>query len=172
MPRRNILFLIFLFFSILAFAIQPAIRGQAPASALQENTAPARFAYGGNAAQNPAAFIGNLIFIPVRINQGKPLLFELNSSAAATSVDPGYAPTGPNSAGAADSAIRNCVLTLPGVQLPMTALAITGKDDFGLQTGLLYQGTLGADFFNRLVIVVNYLSQTVQLYDPATSTYS
>src|SRR5580704_12557871 len=127
--RRHAFLIVFIFAAFI-FALQASSPGQSPAPAVQENTAPARFAYGGNAAQNPAAFIGNLIFVPVRIDQGKPLLFELNASAAATSVDPGYAPTGPNSAGAADSAIRNCVLTLPGVQLPMTALAITGKDDF------------------------------------------
>src|ERR1700733_6690032 len=172
MRRRTVPFVLLIFIATLGSVFESALPGQSPAQTVQENSAPAQFAYGGNAAQNPAAFIGNLIFIPVRIDQAKPLLFELDSSAAATSVDPGYAPTGPNSAGAADSAIRNCVLTLPGVQLPMTALAITGKDDFGLQTGLLYQGTLGADFFNRLVIVVNYLRQTVQLYDPATFAYS
>jgi|HubBroStandDraft_6_1064221.scaffolds.fasta_scaffold01548_5 hypothetical protein len=172
MPRRNILFLIFLFFSILAFAIQPAIRGQAPASALQENTAPARFAYGGNAAQNPAAFIGNLIFLPVRLNQDKPLLFELDSTATATSIDPSYAPHAAASVGGSDAALRNCVLTLPDVALPMSVLAVAGKNDFGLQTGIRYQGTLGPDFFARLVIVVDYFRQTVQLYDPATFTYS
>src|SRR3984893_16762346 len=161
-----------IFIATLGFVFESTLPGQAPVPTSQENSAPARFAYGGNAAQNPAAFIGNLIFMPVRIDQGKPLLFELDSSAAATSVDPGYAPTVSTSAGATDSAIRNCVLTLPGVQLPMSALAFAGKSAFGSQTGLLYQGTLGADFFNRLVIVVDYLRQTVQLYDPATFTYS
>jgi hypothetical protein len=172
MRRRTVPFVLLIFIATLGFVFESSLPGQSPAPTVQENSAPAQFAFGGNAAQNPAAFIGNLIFIPVRIDQGKPLLFELNSSAAATSVDPGFAPTGPNSAGAADSAIRNCVLTLPGVQLPMSVLAVVGNDTFSSQTGLLYQGTLGADFFNRLVIVVNYLRQTVQLYDPATFTYS
>jgi membrane-associated protease RseP (regulator of RpoE activity) len=35
-----------------------------------------------------------------------------------------------------------------------------------------YQGTLGADFFSRLVVVIDYSRQTIQLYDPATYTYS
>jgi PDZ domain len=172
MRRRTVPFVLLIFIATLGFVFQTTLPGQSPAPAAQENTAPARFAYGGNVAQNPAAFIGNLIFIPVRIDQAKPLLFELDSSAAATSVDPGYAPTVSNSADAADSAIRNCLLTLPGVQLPMSALAVAGQSAFGSQTGLLYQGTLGADFFNRLVVVVDYLRQTVQLYDPATFKYS
>lgn len=54
----------------------------------------------------------------------------------------------------------------------MGRLAMAGKKDFGLQMGMPYYGTLGADFFNRLVVVVNYLRQTVQLYDPATFAYS
>jgi len=172
MRRRTAPFVLLICIAILGFVFESALPGRSPVPTSQENSAPARFAYGGNAAQNPAAFIGNLIFMPVRIDQGKPLLFELDSSAAATSVDPGYAPTASTSAGATDSAIRNCVLTLPGVQLPMSALAFAGKSAFGSQTGLSYLGTLGADFFNRLVIVVDYLRQSVQLYDPATFTYS
>jgi hypothetical protein len=172
MRRRTVPFVLLIFIATLGFVFQTTLPGQSPAPAVQDNSAPAQFAYGGNAAQNPAAFIGNLIFMPVRIDQAKPLLFELNSSAAATSVDPGYAPTVSNFTGATDSAIRNCLLTLPGVQLPMSALAVTSGDNFSSQTGLLYQGTLGADFFNRLVIVVDYLRQTVQLYDPATFKYS
>jgi hypothetical protein len=164
-------FLIFFTFAVVGFALQPSSPGQSPAPSAQENSAPARFAYGGNAAQNPAAFVGNLIFLPVRINQGKPLLFELDSSAGISSVDPSNTPNAPGSTSSATS-VPDCVLALPGVELPMRALAIAAKRDFGLQMGMPYYGTLGADFFNRLVVVINYLRQTVQLYDPATFTYS
>jgi PDZ domain len=159
--RRHAFLMLFILATFL-FALQVASPG--PSLAAQENKAPARFAYGGNAAQNPAAFIGNLIFLPVRIDQGKPLLFELDSSATTTSIDPSSAPNA--------SALANCVLALPGVELPMRVLPVVGKRDFGLQMGIPYYGTLGADFFNRLVVVVNYLRQTVQLYDPASFTYS
>ncbi len=168
---RRYAFLIAFVFASISFTLQPSSPGQSPAPATQENTPPARFAYGGNVAQNPAAFIGNLIFLPVRIDQGKPLLFELDSSAGVTSVDPTYAPNASASANSA-AAVPNCVLALPGVELPMRVLPVAGKKDFGLQMGLPYYGTLGADFFNRLVVVVNYLRQTVQLYDPATFAYS
>jgi hypothetical protein len=168
--RRRV-FLIVLVFATISSAPQPSSPSQSPAATAQENSAPARFAYGGNAAQNPAAFIGNLIFLPVRIDQGKPLLFELDSSASATSVDPTSAPNASAFASSA-AAISNCVLALPGVELPMRVLPVVGKKDFGLRMGMPYYGTLGADFFNRLVVVVNYLRQTVQLYDPATYVYS
>jgi PDZ domain-containing protein len=172
MRRRDASFVALIFMAMTGLALQPALPGQSPAGASQENTEPARFAYGGNAAQDPAAFFGNLIFLPVRIDQGKPLLFELDSTAIATSVDAASVPDASASVAASVPAIRNCVLALPGVELPTSSLFVAGKNDFGLQMGMPYHGTLGADFFNRLVIVVNYLRQTVQLYDPATFTYS
>src|ERR1700728_41260 len=168
--RRHAFLMAFVFTTI-SFGLQLSSSGQSPATTAQENTAPARFAYGGNDAQKHAAVIGNLIFLPVRIDQGKPLLFELDSSASATSVDPSYAPNASTSANSG-AFVPNCVLALPGVQLPMRALTVAGKKDFGLQMGMPYYGTLGADFFDRLVVVVNYLRQTVQLYDPATFAYS
>jgi hypothetical protein len=168
---RGHAFLIVFIIATIGLGLQPWSTGQSPAPSAQENTAPARFAYGGNVAQNPAAFAGDLIFLPVRINKGKPLLFELDSSASMSSVDPAYAPNASASANSGD-ALRNCVLSLPGVELPMSLLSVAGKKDFGLLMGMPYYGTLGADFFSRLVVVVNYLRQTVQLYDPATFAYS
>jgi hypothetical protein len=88
MSRRCTIFLIFICTLPLSFSLEPALRGQSPAPAQQENTEPARFSYSGNAAQVPATFISNLIFLPVSINRGKPSLFELDSAASATSVDP------------------------------------------------------------------------------------
>src|SRR5271156_4426897 len=46
----------------------------------QDVTSP-RFSYGGDASQIPAVFLRNLIFLPVRLNGGKPGLFELDSAA-------------------------------------------------------------------------------------------
>lgn len=54
----------------------------------------------------------------------------------------------------------------------MSNLAVAAKKDFAAQMGVPYQGTLGADFFARFVVVVDYSRQTIQLYDPATYTYS
>ena len=68
MSPRYTIFLAFICALALGFSLEPALRGQAPAAAAQGNTAPARFAYSGNAAQAPATFIANLLFLPVRIN--------------------------------------------------------------------------------------------------------
>jgi PDZ domain len=171
MSLRHTIFLIFLCILALSFSLGPALRGQSPA-APQENTAPARFAYSGSAAEAPATFIANLIFLPVRIDQGKPSLFEMDSTAPATSVDPSLVTDSGLPIGASSTSVQNCVVNLPDVELPMSSLAIAARKDFGAQMGVPYDGTLGADFFARLVVVVDYSRQTIQLYDPATYTYS
>jgi hypothetical protein len=172
MSRRYTILLTFICILALGFSVEPALRGQSPAAPAQENTAPARFDYSGNAAQAPATFIANLIFLPVRIDLGKPSLFELDSTAAATSVDPSRLTDPALPIGASKPNIQNCILNLPGVELPMSSLTIAPRNDFAAQMGVPYQGTLGADFFARLVVVVDYSRQTIQLYDPATFTYS
>jgi PDZ domain len=171
MNRPYTIFLALISAWALGVSLEPTLRGQGPAAPPQENTAPARFAYSGSAAQAPATFIANLLFLPVRINLSKPSLFELDSTATATSVDPSRVTDLVIPIDASQKNIQNCVLNLPDVELPMSNLAITAKNGFGSQMGMPYQGTLGADFFARLVVVVDYSRQTIQLYDPATYTY-
>src|SRR6202046_2944954 len=171
MKRRYTIFLVFISAWVLGVSLETGLRGQAPATSPQENTAPAQLAYSGSAAQAPATFISNHLFLPVRINLSKPSLFELDSTATATSVDPSRLTDLAIPIDASNTNIQNCVLNLPGVELPMSNLAIVAKNDFGAQMGMPYQGTLGADFFARLVVVVDYSRQTIQLYDPATYAY-
>jgi hypothetical protein len=172
MSRQYAILSTFICTFALTFSLEPALRGQSPEAAAQENTAPARFAYSGSAAQAPATFVANLLFLPVRIDLGKPSLFELDSTAAATSVDPSRVTDAAPPIDASKTNIQNCILNLPGVELPMSSLAVAARKDFGTQMGMPYQGTLGTDFFARFVVVVDYSRQTIQLYDPATYTYS
>jgi hypothetical protein len=132
---------------------------QAAAPAKQDPTA-ARFAYGGNTAQIPGVFVHNLVFLPVRVSGAKPALFELDSTAEKSSLDTSQA-TG-----------AFAVLTLPGFEIPFGTLPVISRPDFAAQVGQPYQGTLGKDFFDRVVVVIDYSRQTVQLCDPAAYTYS
>ena len=125
--------------------------------ALQNQSVPA-----GNAAEIPAEFIGNLIFLPVRVDQKKPSLFVLDSTAAASSISPARAAE----LGITD--FRSAVLTLPGVQISMPQLASTARDGFDLRVGRAYEGTLGGDFFALAVVEIDYERQTVRLYDGAS----
>jgi hypothetical protein len=137
------------------------------ARALAQEPGPAaHFAFGGNAAEIPAEFAENLIFLPVDINQSQPSLFELDSTAAASSISP---------IRATELALANLhdpVLSLPGIDMPFRNLATIEKPNFSAQIGRPYLGTLGADFLTRVVVEIDYARQTVRLYDPGAYKYS
>jgi hypothetical protein len=174
MSRRRAQFLVACCILLCGWAARPALPAQqsttpAPpattAPAPQDVTSP-RFSYGGNASQIPAVFLRDLIFVPVRLNGGKPVLFELDSAAEKCAVDRKVA------GDTASNALRYAVLALPGVQLPFVTLPVITREDFAQQVGQAYQGTLGRDFFDRVVVEIDYHRQTVQLYDPGVFTYS
>ncbi len=121
-------------FFVLLFAAAGArspVGAQGSSAAAQQASPPARFAFGGNAAQIPADFVRSLIFVPVRVNGSKTFLFELDSSAATSSIDPKRAAelgiilqTASNASDASgvSGAVHNAVLELPGLQIPMNSL--------------------------------------------------
>jgi membrane-associated protease RseP (regulator of RpoE activity) len=168
-------FLALLFASI---GMRAPLGAQASSAALQQASPPARFAFGGNVAQIPADFVRNLILVPVRVNGSKTFLFELDSAAATSSIDPeratqlGISLQTARSRSDSHGAVQNAVLELPGLQIPMTSLAAVSRQKFAEQTGQASLGILGKDFFDRVVIEVDYVRQTVQLYDPSVFTYS
>lgn len=168
-------FLALLFASI---GMPPPRGAQASSAAGQQASPPARFAFGGNAAQIPADFVRNLIFVPVRVNGSKTFLFELDSAAATSSIDPeratqlGISLQTARSTSDSHGAVQNAVLELPGLQIPMPLLPAVSRQRFAEQTGQPSLGILGKDFFDRVVIEVDYVRQTVQLYDPSVFTYS
>ena len=172
MNRRRAKFLVACCILLCAWAARPVLSKQqsaAPAKPVapgpQDVTSP-RFSFGGDAAQIPAVFLRNLIFLPVRLNGGKPGLFELDSAAEKCAVDRKMA------GDPAGNEMHYAVLALAGVQLPFVTLPVISRDDFAQQVGQPFQGTLGRDFFDRVVVQVDYHRQTVQLYDPSAFTYT
>ncbi len=169
--KRNAAFAIAGIVGIIAgLAALPSLRAQngpAPASAPAPPAPSAiiRFAYGGNAAQLPTQFIGHLILLPVRVNQGQPSLFQLDSTAAFSSVDPQRA---------ADLGVSNLhapVLNLADVDISLPELGAAPNSDFGARVGRAYEGTIGNDVFSGAVIELDYGRKTVRLYDPAAFQY-
>src|ERR1700752_1559235 len=146
----------------LVFHQNPSANSQ---TTVQQTAAPARFAFGGNAAEVPAEFVGNLIFVPVDINKSQPSLFVLDSTAAMSSVSPTRA------VDLGLSNLRNPILHFPGVDIPFVNLPTMDKPDFSQQVGRLYQGTLGVDFFSRVIVELDYARQTLRLYDPNAYKY-
>lgn len=145
-------------------------------SAAQQASGAPRFTSGGYTAELPSQFVGNLIFLPVRVNGGQPSLFELNSTAAATSMDPERAVelglTGGSSGGSSGDIVRDPVLKLPGLEISFPLLPVFARKDFAARVGQRYQGTLGGDFLNQVVMEADYTRQTVIVYDPGVYKYS
>jgi PDZ domain len=148
-------------------AAYSALRAQTSAAPSTQQPIPAiRFALRGNAAQVPAAFIGNLVFLPVRVNQGQPSLFQLDSAAVGSSIDPSRA----TELGVADA--QSPTLNLSDLDILMPKLAEVANANFSADVGRPYEGTLGDDFLSALVVEVDYGRQTVRLYDPGPYRYS
>jgi PDZ domain-containing protein len=145
-------------------------------SAAQQTSGAPRFTSGGYTAELPSQFVGNLIFLPVRVNGGQPSLFELNSTAAATSIDPERAVelglTGGSSGGSSTDIVRDPVLKLPGLEISFPLLPLFARKDFPARVGQRYQGTIGGDFLSQVVMEADYTRQTVIVYDPGVYKYS
>jgi hypothetical protein len=172
MLRRRSLYLFPVVVLLIGIAARPAPQPPSAASAPQQNPGAARFTSGGYAAEVPAQFVGNLFFLPVRINGGQPSLFELDSLAATSSVDPERAAELGLSGGSSTDAILGPLLQLPGLEIPFASLPKSPRKDFAARVGQRYQGTLGADFLNQVIMETDYTRHTVLLYDPGVYKYS
>jgi len=137
-----------------------------PVPHAQQVPPPLRFAFGGNAAEIPAEFLENVVFLPVRVNNSQPSLFVLDSTATASSIDPARA----GELSLAD--LRDPALQLPGVQFSLATLLTSPRENFAAQTGRPYQGTVGTDFLGSVVLEIDYGRQTVRAYDPRFFQYS
>jgi hypothetical protein len=154
-------------------ASRPASRAQTSSAPSQQPAAPAqpqasavRFAFAGDTAQVPAEFIGNLVFVPVHVNQGQPSLFEVDSTAATSSVDPQRAVE------LGISNAQSAVLSLSGVDIWLASFGESANPDFGARVGRPYEGTIGDDVFGDVVVELDYGRHTVRFYDPATFQYT
>jgi PDZ domain len=145
---------------------RPAALAQSGAAPAQQPSAVAHFANGGNAAEIAADFLDHLVFIPVRVNQGEPSLFELDSTARVSSIDPG------RGAELGLGILTSPTLNLSGVNIALPGLPEEAHPNFAERFGRPYQGTLGNDFLASVVAEVDYARETLQLYDPAVYKYS
>jgi PDZ domain len=143
-----------------------APRAQSTAAPAQQQASSVRFANGGSAAQIPAQFIGSRIFLPVHVNRRGPCLFELDSTAAVSSIDSGRA------AELSIADLRAPVVSLAGVDVSLAALAPVTDNDFAARVGRAYEGTLGNDFFASVVAELDYDRRAVRLFDSASYQYS
>ena len=166
--NRRVVLLVSLFALPFLFTLAASpLSAQNPPAQNPQPAPQAQFSY---AAQIPASFVHNLIFIPVRINGGIPSLFELDSSAEKTSIEPARAKELGLAITPAQT-VNQVELTMPGLRLGIGAIPVIERKNFAETTGMAAHGVLGRDFFDHAVIVVDYLRQTVQALDPATYKY-
>ncbi len=172
MERRKTILLAAVAALSVSFAARPAPWPQTQAATPQAPTSsnsaadPVRFAYGGNVAEIPAEFIGGLVLLPLHVNRGQPCLFVLDSTAAATSIDPDRATELGIPAG------QSVELEFAGVNLTLPELPRVPKPNFSARFGREYEGTLGHDFFESFVVAIDYDRKTVRLFDPGAYQYS
>jgi hypothetical protein len=131
-------------------------------ASLAARQASVQFRGGGNAAEIPARFVDALVFLPAAVNQSQPSLFQLDSTAPASTIDPN------RRAELGVATLEMPVLNLSGVDVTVASLKDLAKQDFDAQVGREYEGTLGNDFLAGVVMEINYMRQTVRLYDPAS----
>jgi PDZ domain len=146
--------------------VHPPSRAQASGTQAPASPGASQFNFAGNAAEIPADFTGNVAFIPVSVNQSRPSYFVLDSTAAISSIDPHRA------AELGLTTTESAILNLNGVDIPLATLPQQASPNFGLQIGRVYEGTLGNDFFQRVVVEIDYGRLTVRLYDPSVYKYS
>jgi len=126
----------------------------------------AKFHLGGNAAQIPARFVDNLVFVPAGVNRSQPSLFQLDTAAGASAIDPERA----MELGLSD--LQMPTLNLSGLDVLFGPLAEKSDKDFDADVGRAYEGTLGNDFLAGMVVEINYARQTMKMFDPASFQYS
>jgi len=165
--RSAIFFVIILVLSI-GLTARPEPRAQTNSAPAPQAvpSASAQFAFGGNAAEIPAEFIDDLVFLPLRVNESQPCLFLFDPTAESSSIDPNRA---------AELGIRSgqsAALELAGVTFLLPSLPQVPKPNFAARVGRAYEGTLGKDFAGSVVVEIDYARKTVRLYDPAVYQYS
>lgn len=166
MERRAARFSVALLVLLASLAAWQAAAVRASDAPVQQPPALAQFHFGGNAAEIPARFVDYLVFLPAGVNQSQPSLFQLDTTAAASTID---------SVRAAElgiTASQSPVLNMSGVDVSLASLTEASKKEFGTQVGRAFEGALGTDFLGGTVVEINYARQTVRLYDPATYKYS
>lgn len=166
MERRGVKLLAAILVLLVSVTAQEVSAIRASVARGQDPAASAQFHFGGNVAEIPARFVDYLVFLPAGVNQSQPSLFQLDTSAVASTID---------SVRAAElgiAASQSPVLNMSGVDFSLASLTESSKKDFGTQVGRAYEGTLGKDFLDDTVVEINYARQTVRLYDPATYKYS
>ena len=164
----------------LLFELVLAANGQvgAPASSAKAPQATEQSSH-----QIPFQLFGNLVYVPVRVNNSAPLWFILDSGVDSYVIDDRRARAlglklegEDNASGVGENVVkisfaRNVSFSLGDVEFPKRNLIAYPFANLERRAGHAIDGVLGAGVFKRFVVEINYATQTVTLHDPKTYDY-
>jgi hypothetical protein len=141
------------------------------------------------AGQEPSAtqkfeLSDNLIFVQVRANDSQPLNFIVDTGASmsflsqrqarALGLVVSHQQEGNFGTGEGQSKIgfaRDVRLQVGGVSLPLKSVVVLPADDLEPIFGRGLDGIVGAEFFNRYVVEVDYDTRVLRCYEPGSYLY-
>ena len=161
-----------LFFQLLASVVlllQIPLYGDAKRLDAPAASADLQFASSHSARDIPFEFVGNHIYLQARVNDSDLLWFLLDTGAAASYLDVQRA----KSLGLMGqvNSVKSVSISFPGVRLLNQNFSVQSLG-FSAYDGHTIDGMLGYDFINRLVIEMDYVSRTMNLYEPQNYKYS
>jgi hypothetical protein len=148
-----------------AFLCAMAVAALARGTRRQQPASPGpalHFAHGGNAAEVPMELASNAVFVPVRVAQGLPSSWLLDTGSPRTFAAPAVYP-GPSGDGQSLP-----VLSLPGLDFLRAGVAVQSFSSLGAWYGHRVSGVIGDDLLSRLVAQLNYSRRSIELYDPGS----
>lgn len=156
-----------------ALGSAPGAQGAAPPP---QSGAEVQFAQGGNVAQIPVEFTGNLVFVPAGVNEAQPSWFLLDTARASSVFDDIRAASQNLLPASSDNArvtsLANAVLDFPSLKVTVPSLGLVSLENISSRVGRAVQGVLGADVLSHFVVVLDYERATLQLYDPKAYHYT
>jgi PDZ domain len=128
-----------------------------------------RFAFKGNVAEVPAESLCERLFVPVRVNQTRPALFEINTA------NPNSILYSASSGEDQPQAVGNstvALLDIPGLEMRVTDLATGDTSNISKLVGAAVHGVLGADLLSRFILDIQYDRSSVIFHDANAFNYN
>jgi len=141
-----------------------------------------RFSSGNSALRIPFELFGSLILLQVRVKGSGPLRFILDTGADTSVIDAQRAKTlrlKPQGKIVATGAAGSAEATFTkGVSISLSGVELTGQTIYVLPLEFLsglgrkIDGVLGNDVLKKFVVEIDYLTGTINLYEPQSYRYS
>jgi membrane-associated protease RseP (regulator of RpoE activity) len=164
---KNILRLFFQLFALVLLLFQTPLCGSAQETKTPAVSTDLQFASGQSARRIPFEFVGNHIYLQGRVNSSEPLWLLLDTGATASYFDVQQAKA--LGLGVQGESIKVAV-SLAGVKLHNQTFSVQPLT-FGVYDGHAVDALLGYDFIDRFVVEIDYVSRTIDLYDPQSYQY-